>query len=46
MIIQRNNHGQYTITLPKPLVEGMNWSKRQRLEFRIISKGEIALKER
>jgi bifunctional DNA-binding transcriptional regulator/antitoxin component of YhaV-PrlF toxin-antitoxin module len=46
MIIQRNNRGQYTITLPKPLVEGMRWDKGQRLEFQILSKGEIVLRER
>ncbi|MBD3389057.1 MAG: hypothetical protein GF416_08215 [Candidatus Altiarchaeales archaeon] len=46
MIIQQNNRGQFTVTLPKPLVEGMRWVKGQRLDFEIVEKGKIMLKER
>jgi bifunctional DNA-binding transcriptional regulator/antitoxin component of YhaV-PrlF toxin-antitoxin module len=46
MIIQQNNKGQYTITLPKAIVQGMKWGKGQELTVEIIEKGRIILKER
>ena len=46
MIIQRNNRGQYTITLPKTLVKGMRWSKGQELDLEILERGKIMIKER
>ena len=46
MIIQQNTKGQYTVTIPKPVVEGMKWVKGQELLVEIISKGQILLKEK
>jgi len=45
MIIQQNNRGQYTITLPKTIVEGMGWSKGRKLRIEIAEKGKITLRE-
>jgi len=46
MIIQQNAKGQYTVTLPKPVVEGMNWRKGQELLLEIVEKGMILLKQK
>lgn len=41
--IQKNSNNQYTITLPKALVEAMGLKPGTELEFKINSKGEIIL---
>jgi bifunctional DNA-binding transcriptional regulator/antitoxin component of YhaV-PrlF toxin-antitoxin module len=46
MIIQQNAKGQYTVTIPKPLVEGMNWRKGQELAVEIVERGKILLREK
>ena len=46
MIIQQNNKGQYTVTIPKPLVEAMNWKKGLKLTVEIMDKGRIILSEK
>ncbi|MFH1055485.1 MAG: hypothetical protein V1744_05265 [Candidatus Altiarchaeota archaeon] len=44
MILQQNAKGQYTVTLPKPLVEGMCWKKGQALALEILGKGRLLLR--
>ena len=46
MILQRNPKGQFTVTLPRPLVEGMCWAKGQVLAVEIVAKGKIMLREK
>jgi len=46
MILQENLRGQFTVTLPRPLVEGMCWGKGQVLAFEIVAKGKIMLREK
>jgi len=46
MIIQQNNKGQYTITIPKPIVEGMSWKKGQELIVEIMERGKLILREK
>ena len=46
MILQENNKGQYTVTIPKPLVEAMSWRKGMSLAIEIVTKGKILLTEK
>jgi bifunctional DNA-binding transcriptional regulator/antitoxin component of YhaV-PrlF toxin-antitoxin module len=46
MKIQQNARGQYTVTLPKPLVEALGWHKGKELAVDIMERGKIMLRER
>jgi hypothetical protein len=46
MIIQQNARGQYTVTLPKPLVEAMSWHKGKHLTVDIVERGKLMLREK
>jgi bifunctional DNA-binding transcriptional regulator/antitoxin component of YhaV-PrlF toxin-antitoxin module len=46
MIIQCNGKGQYTVTLPKPIVEALGWGKGRELAVEVAGKGAITLREK
>lgn len=45
MMSRRERSVQYTVTLPRAIVEAMGWSKGQPLELHIKGKGILELRE-
>ena len=46
MILQQNAKGQFTVTIPKPIVEAMSWRKGLELAVEIVNRGEILLRQK
>ena len=44
MKLQNNKNGQYTVTIPKKIVEGMNLRKGDEVDVSISGSREIALR--
>ena len=46
MKLQKTSQGQYTLTLPKPIVEAKGWDKGTELELKFNERGNLEIQEK